>query len=469
MTMDPSQPHRHQQHTADESGGIHEAVYASDGLPPLAAPLPPPPLPPFSGVSGVDGGDGGGDDAIETGASPDPRAAFDAFDGAAAATTARDPRAPSSSMTWEDPRRRLLRLRSEVDDLERILLLDDGDDDGPRRSAASGGADDGTDGAVSSSRAAASELKMRIDALIVARGGSPEGEGGGLDAMLRGRQVDLSSVISRDVERLSAAMVVADASDASSGGKVVDGAGTSSSSSSGGGGRVVYELYREGVGAVGGNDRRGAAAPSKKWSANAPASPREAALEERLRNLELAVGSTSHSHSTSAGGGGVVFGGNNDGRSILERVREAEALVREVDASAIDRLAARAKVVRADLEAAARAKSKLSSSSSSATSRSGEDARTVSELHAAMLELDGVSAHLPALVSRLVELSGLHASAADFGTRLGAAEKALVRSEATLASVEEALSRMEGGWKENVGVVERNVDRLDGLLKSLNG
>jgi len=232
----------------------------------------------------------------------------------------------------------------------------------------------------------------------------------------------------------------------------------------------VYELYREGVGAVGGNDRRGGAAPSK-WSANAPAPPREAALEERLRNLELAVGSTSHySHSTSAGGGGgVVFGGNNEGRSILERVREAEALVREVDASAIDRLAARAKVVRADLEAAARAKSKLSSSSSSATSRSGEDARTVSELHAAMLELDGVSAHLPALVSRLVELSGLHASAADFGTRLGAAEKALVRSEATLASVEEALSRMEGGWKENVGVVERNVDRLDGLLKSLNG
>ena len=228
----------------------------------------------------------------------------------------------------------------------------------------------------------------------------------------------------------------------------------------------MYELYREGVGAVGGNGG-GAAAPSRKWSANAPAPPREAALEERLRNLELAVGSTSHAHSTSAAGG--VDG---DGRSILERVREAEALVREVDASAIDRLAARAKVVRADLEAAARAKSKLSSSSSSssATSRSGgDDARTVSELHAAMLELDGVSAHLPALISRLVELSGLHSSAADFGTRLGAAEKALVRSEATLASVEEALSRMEGGWKENVGVVERNVDRLDGLLKSLNG
>jgi hypothetical protein len=85
-----------------------------------------------------------------------------------------------------------------------------------------------------------------------------------------------------------------------------------------------------------------------------------------------------------------------------------------------------------------------------------------------MLELDGVSAHLPALVSRLVELSGLHASAADFGARLGAAEGALSQSESTLAGVEKALSRMEGGWKENVGVVRRNIDRLDGLLKSLN-
>jgi hypothetical protein len=37
-----------------------------------------------------------------------------------------------------------------------------------------------------------------------------------------------------------------------------------------------------------------------------------------------------------------------------------------------------------------------------------------------------------------------------------------------LLSTEKALARIEGGWKENVKVVEHNVDRLDGLPNSLN-
>jgi hypothetical protein len=37
-----------------------------------------------------------------------------------------------------------------------------------------------------------------------------------------------------------------------------------------------------------------------------------------------------------------------------------------------------------------------------------------------------------------------------------------------LASMEKVLARMEGGWKENVKVMEHNVDRLDGLLNLLN-
>ncbi len=38
----------------------------------------------------------------------------------------------------------------------------------------------------------------------------------------------------------------------------------------------------------------------------------------------------------------------------------------------------------------------------------------VSELHAVMLELDGLSAHLLALASQLVKLSVLHLSTAEF-------------------------------------------------------
>ena len=82
-------------------------------------------------------------------------------------------------------------------------------------------------------------------------------------------------------------------------------------------------------------------------------------------------------------------------------------------------------------------------------------------MHAGMLKLNGVLAHLPTLTSRLLELSMLHSNAAEFEMRLGAAETMLSRSELTVASMERALARMDEGWKENVKVVERNVDRLD--------
>jgi hypothetical protein len=55
-------------------------------------------------------------------------------------------------------------------------------------------------------------------------------------------------------------------------------------------------------------------------------------------------------------------GGGNNSRSILERMRKAEMLVGKDDEPTIERLVARAKVVRADLKAAARARSKLLSS-----------------------------------------------------------------------------------------------------------
>jgi hypothetical protein len=60
------------------------------------------------------------------------------------------------------------------------------------------------------SRATASELRSRLDALL-----SSAGNVGGLAAMLSGRQEDLPSVISRDVERLSsgAAKAAADSTD----------------------------------------------------------------------------------------------------------------------------------------------------------------------------------------------------------------------------------------------------------------
>jgi hypothetical protein len=104
------------------------------------------------------------------------------------------------------------------------------------------------------------ELKSRPDALLIAQGGLPGDGGGGLDTMLWGRQVDLSSIISRDMGCLTAmAATTASAKDASAPGTDNDGAGALSSSLGGGGAKVVHVLYREVVGISGGGGNIGMA------------------------------------------------------------------------------------------------------------------------------------------------------------------------------------------------------------------
>lgn len=435
------------QHGADESAGVQETIYSSDGLPSIVLPLPPPPLPPIGGVGGGqddtnaknDNNEDGGQDAIiETQSATDPRAAFNVFynnnnnldfsTGPNSLYRTRPTNDVPSSMTtaWEDPRRRLFRLRAEIESLEHAFaiekeentLLDNNNDDHADQAAAA---------------VTASELKSRIHALL---------PGEDFASMLRGRQEALSSVIARDMDRLAAVH-----DNKFEGVEKGKGEGDND-----GVGKIVYELYKECGGGGGKNIK--AVAES------------EMALEERLRKLELAVGSSFPSSTMI----GSSISSNDVNKSILQRIEEAEQLVREVDSSAIDKLAARAKVVRADLEAAARAKSKLSTLSRSVggskehQQQQKEDFKTIAELHTKMHELDGISSHLPALTSRLLELSTLHANAADFASRLEAAESALSRSESTLTSVERALTIMEGQWDENMKVVEKNVLKLDRLL-----
>jgi hypothetical protein len=291
----------------------------------------------------------------------------------------------------EDPRRRLFRLRAEVDALEAELAEE----------SASGKVDGDED-----IRVMTSDLKARLDAMGVGEDNTA------LASMLRGRQEDLSRVISRDLEKFSAA---------STSGEV-----PADASKVGEAGKIIYELYRT----TGGSSAT---------------SPREAMLEERLRRLETAMGKSVEGE-----------------KSLLERLEDAERLAKEVDAKEVEKVAAKAKVIRSDLEAAARAKAKLASSSNN-SSLTPQDAQTITALHNQLVELEGISTHLPALTVRLTELSNLHSNAAEFGARLDAAEGAVTRSEVVLRNVEEALRKMEVGWKENMEAVERNVKKLDEL------
>ncbi|KAL7498345.1 hypothetical protein ACHAWT_009393 [Skeletonema menzelii] len=174
-------------------------------------------------------------------------------------------------------------------------------------------------------------------------------------------------------------------------------------------------------------------------------------MEERLRKLETILGSTATATDSTS-------------KSLLERLNDAECLTKEMDMKEVDKLAAKAKVVRSDLEAAARARQKLASSSSSSRVND-EDARTLTALHTHLMELEGISTYLPVLTLRLTELASLHSSAAEFGERLNICEEAVNRSEKLLESVETSLNKMEEGWKGNMEVVENNVNRLDEMLR----
>ena len=277
-----------QPHGADESAGVQETIYSSDGLPSIVLPLPPPPLPPIGGISGQDdnntnhANEDDGRSAVLENQSTDPRAAFNVFFNNNIDFLSTGPNSlynrtrptndvPSSlTLGWEDPRRRLFRLRAEIESLEHAFAAATTEKDEDEATAA--------DDAVT-----ASELKSRIDALL---------PGEDFVSMLRGRQEALSSVIARDMDRLSD---IHDNVGVKEGGEdtvLTQGGGDNNND---GVGKIVYELYKECGG--GGSKNIKAVAAS------------EMVLEERVRKLELAVGAAypsstlTGSRSSSRGGG----------------------------------------------------------------------------------------------------------------------------------------------------------------------
>jgi len=413
------------EHTADEAGG--EAVFAYDGLPSLA--LPPPPIGgTTTPTTSTD------DEASEAVIIEEQkfRTAFETFNesntgwmGLCHPTKNHVIEVPGGSVVsgtnvgWEDPRRKLYQLKVDIDNLERQF------DNEAQLQHGSGG--EGPE--EEELKAATFELKSRLTSLGLSDATS-------LANLLNGRQSDLSSVISNDVAKFNNdGSIDAGMENLSLKGESKEGDSTGEGGASS---KIVYELYRDAK------------------STSTTNVPREAMLEERLRKLELAMGSTTTS-STSDGGN----------KSIMERIEAAERLTSEVDTKQIDKLASKAKVIRADLEAAARAKNKLSSKSSSNTykdSQLKEDANVISALHTQLQELEGLSQHLPSLTNRLVELQTLHLNASNFSSRLDSAEEAVSRCEGMLSNVEGSLSNMENGWKSNMELIEKNVDSLDKLL-----
>ena len=115
----------------------------------------------------------------------------------------------------------------------------------------------------------------------------------------------------------------------------------------------------------------------------------------------------------------------------------------------------------ADLEAAAKARNKIS------ISKSG-DAKTISRLHDTLLDLDGFlsSNTLSVIVERLQTCATLHSKAVEFQNGLDGVEQNVSDTEGIIRNLEENLDRMEKGMVKNMEIIQKNMDDLDGRLKA---
>ena len=168
-------------------------------------------------------------------------------------------------------------------------------------------------------------------------------------------------------------------------------------------------------------------------------------VDLRLKRLEEAIGSSRSSEA-----------------SLMDRLTRIEESVAKLDDTQLEALTKKAKVIRQDLEAATKARNKLMSS----LSRS-EDSKSITELYDQMVQLQGLSSHLPALTQRLQVLAHQHQDSATWATRLRAMEEAANSMQSQMTTLEQALDKMQLGLQENTFQMAENMKALDTRIQQL--
>ena len=171
-------------------------------------------------------------------------------------------------------------------------------------------------------------------------------------------------------------------------------------------------------------------------------------LEQRLARLEVAVGSSSSTTTTST-------------QPLLQRLVQLEEVSAKLDASQADLWQRRAKTIRQDLEAAAKARNKLMSTTGTGSVATATDTKTIAELYNTSQQLQGLIGHLPALVQRLQALSAVHQEAATWSVRLKAAEEMASQLERNLLAVQESLQTLQAAVTENAKTLQENLQALE--------
>jgi Dynamitin len=187
-------------------------------------------------------------------------------------------------------------------------------------------------------------------------------------------------------------------------------------------------------------------ATSQADDANDKASSTALQLEARLRRIEMALGS---------------FGSSSE-ESLLDRVLALESMQAKLDDKKLDLLQKRGKVIRQDLEAAAKARNKLAS-----TLVSAEDSKTIAALYDQLLQLQGLSPHLPALTQRLQELAHQHVDASTRAARFQAIEQVVGNLSQQVQSMETAMEALDESLKQNAASMQESVAALEERIKVL--
>lgn len=112
----------------------------------------------------------------------------------------------------------------------------------------------------------------------------------------------------------------------------------------------------------------------------------------------------------------------------------------------------------ADLEGAAKAMNKLSSLNTS--SSTAADSKVIAELHRELVQLEGLSAHLPLLAHRLEQLAHLHVQSSTMTARMSGAEQDVRNIQSSLKSMEGSIGSLEQSMMEMT-------KRMDGNLKAV--
>lgn len=168
--------------------------------------------------------------------------------------------------------------------------------------------------------------------------------------------------------------------------------------------------------------------------------------EQRLKRLEMVLGASSNN--------------NNRNQSLMDRLEALERL--PLDDKKVDLVQKRVKVIRQDLEAAAKARNKLMAASSSA---SAEDSKSIAALYDQLQLLQGVSQHLPALSARLQSLAHQHVDAATRAARFRAVEQVSTNLSRQVAALEGTLQTLETSVQENAASMQQNIRALEERMK----